>query len=216
MSLGPIEKLDEAIKVLNEGGLVLHPTGGLWGLAADPLNELALDRLRLAKWLPPGPRPFVVLSEPEWINRVADVDRIVSRNLARLLPVIETYWPGGLTLVLPAGEWSPPSVCVEGPSGLTVAVRCDDHPLARDLCKAFGRPIISTSANRTGQPGPAFLEQVDPTIRANAWTWGGPPAPSGKASTLLDLSRGRPIILREGRVSGDEILAMMDDLPARK
>lgn len=212
MSLESIENLDEAVKILEDGGLVLHPTGGLWGLAADPLNELALDRLRMAKWLPPGPRPFVVLSEPEWIQKVADVDRIESRNLARLLPLIESYWPGGLTLVLPAGELSPPSVCMDGAGGPTVAVRCDDHPIARDLCKAFGRPIISTSANRTGQPGPATLEQVDPTIRAHASTWDGAPTPSGEASTLLDLSRSHPKILREGRVKGDEILAMMDGL----
>jgi L-threonylcarbamoyladenylate synthase len=210
MFKGEIDNIEKALELLNEGELILHPTGGLWGLAADPMNALALDRLRMAKWLPPGPRPFVILIEPEWIQKVADVDRIESHNLVRLIPLIDTYWPGGLTLVLPAGEQSPPEICVKGPGGLTVAIRCDDHPIARQLCKAFGRPIISTSANRTGEPGPALIENVDPTIRANSWIWNALPEPSGQASTLLDLSRSKPTILREGRQASEPILKLLN------
>ncbi|MBR59405.1 MAG: hypothetical protein CMH54_15500 [Myxococcales bacterium] len=199
----------EAISVIKNGGLVLHPTGGLWGLAADPYNEDAVDRLRLAKWVPPGPRPFVILIESGWLSDVCDIEKLPSGMVARILRLVERFWPGGLTLILPASESAPRTVCVNGATGPTIAVRCDDHPAALALCKGFGKPLISTSSNRTGQDPPGILEDVDPGIRAAAFVVDSAPPPSGQGSTIVDVCTPVPQIRRSGRVPAQHVLELL-------
>jgi len=202
--------IDRAVEELHNDGLVLHPTGGLWGLGADPFSLEALDRLRMAKWLKPGPRPFVLLVEPDWISSITDSERLPGPNISRLIPLIERYWPGGLTLILPAGLDTPADVCLIGPNGPTVAVRHDDHPVAKELCRRFGQPMISTSANRTGQPSAATLDQVPDQIREHALVLDAAPPPGGTGSTVLDLTVFPPVVHREGRVSKAELLSFFD------
>jgi len=207
----PVDKtIAKALQELQDGGLVLHPTGGLWGLAADPLNPDAMDRLRMAKFINPGPRPFVLLVEPGWISSVGDSDRLPADTVARIIRLMARYWPGGLTLVLPAGPSIPLDVCLMGPNGPTVAIRHDDHLVAQALCSGFGRPLISTSANRSGQPATATLDDVADEIVSNALVIDVAPRPSGIASTVLDLTVSPPVVRREGRVPSSDLLSFFD------
>ncbi len=203
------DTIREAIAVIREGGLVLHPTGGLWGLAADPGNEDAVDRLRIAKWVPPGPRPFVILIQSGWLSDVCDIEKLPSGMVARILRLVDRFWPGGLTLILPAGDDAPRSICVDGPTGPTIAVRCDDHPVALALTKEFGRPLISTSSNRTGEKPPGILDDVDPGIRSAAFVVDLPPAPSMQGSTIIDVCTPVPQIRRAGRVPSQTVLELL-------
>jgi L-threonylcarbamoyladenylate synthase len=182
----------------------------LWGLAADPLNPDAMNRLRMAKWIKPGPRPFVLLVEPGWISTVGDSDRLPADTVARIIRLIAQFWPGGLTLVLPARPEIPADICLFGPNGPTVAIRCDDHPIAKQLCSGFGRPLISTSANRTGHPAAATLNDVSEEIRANALVLDVLPRPTGIGSTVLDLTISPPVVRREGRVPTSELLSFFE------
>ena len=114
-----------------------------------------------------------------------------------------------LTFVLPASSSAPEAVCCPAEGVLTIAVRCDDHPIARALVRLFGRPVVSTSANRSGAPPPSHLDEVCPEVAEAAVAVWGPPFPDGRPSTLVDLRADPPRILREGRVSPAEVGDML-------
>ena len=198
----------DAAERLRRGGVVLHPTGGLVGLAADPCCPEALTRLRFLKDLPPAPRPFVVIGEPDMLDGLVDLTLLPKARRAAVERIIERARPGGLTFVLPASASAPEAVCCPAEGMSTIAVRCDDHPIARALVHLFGRPIVSTSANRSGAAPPSHLDEVCPEVAEAAAAVWGPPFPDGRPSTLVDLCVDAPRILREGRVSPEEVFEM--------
>ncbi len=199
----------DAAERLARGGVVLHPTGGLVGLAADPTCPEALTRVRFLKDLPPTPRPFVVIAEPDMLDGLVDLDLLPEDRRAVAGRLVGRAWPGGLTAVLPASASAPEAVCCPAEGTLTIAVRCDDHPIARALVRLFGRPMVSTSANRSGAAPPARLDEVCPEVAEAAPAVWGPPFPDGRPSTLVDLLADPPRILREGRVIASEVDRML-------
>ena len=130
---------------------------------------------------------------------------MVAKDLPHLAGVLaERFWPGPLTLVLT--KTSQVSSLVTG-GRKTVAVRMPDHPVPLAVTQRLGHPITGTSANRSGEPDPisaAGVEQqlggqVDQIIRCG-------PAPKGMPSTVVDVTSGAPVLLREGAIPFDEIL----------
>jgi L-threonylcarbamoyladenylate synthase len=194
--------LDEAAALLLAGKLVAFPTETVYGLGADGLRPEAVGRIFAAKGRP-ADNPLILhvasFDQAQTLWAANDDQRALARALA------DRFWPGPLTLVLPAADVVPSVVTAGLP---TVAVRAPDHDVAQALIARCGRPLAAPSANRSGRPSPTSAEHVVRTLdgRIDAVLDGGPTA-VGVESTVLDLSRERPQVLRPGDVSA----AMLKD-----
>jgi len=195
--------LEEAARCLQDGGLVAFPTDTLYGLAAVASQERAVERLFDAKGRPPDrPLPILIVSAAD-VNGVAvDVPPAARR-------LMETFWPGGLTLVLRRypGFHSPALA-----GGDTVAVRVPAHPVALELLRRVGEPLTGTSANLSGLPGPRTAEEVRHQLgdRVDLIVDGGP-CPGGVESTVVDCTVDPPRVLREGAVPAGRVAAARSD-----
>jgi len=185
-----------AARVLGEGGLVAFPTETVYGLGADATDARAVARLYEAKGRP----AFNPL-----IAHVADV--AAARRAGEFTPLAEKlaakFWPGPLTLVVPATT----IVCALARAGLpSVALRVPAHALAQKLLAAFAKPVAAPSANRSGHVSPTSVEHVlaDLSQRIDAVLDGGP-TPLGLESTIIDCTGGAPLLLRPGGVPRGDI-----------
>lgn len=191
-------EIAEAVGWLANGGVVVLPTDTLYGLAADVFDQGALQRLYAIKGRPANLALPVLIAGWDQLEMVAKDLPLVAGVLAR------RFWPGPLTLVLPKTS-RVPSLVTGGRE--TVAVRMPGHPVPLALTERLGRPITGTSANRSGEPDPVSAEdveqqlgdQVDQIIRCG-------PTPKGMPSTIVDVTSGAPILLREGAIPFEEIL----------
>ncbi|MFI5380864.1 MAG: L-threonylcarbamoyladenylate synthase [Tepidisphaerales bacterium] len=182
---------------LRAGCLVAIPTETVYGLAADATNSDAVRGIFAAKGRP-GTNPVIV--------HVADA--VVARRYAAVWPEVasllaERFWPGPLTIVLP----KVPAIVPEVTAGLgTVGLRVPAHPLTLELLREFDGPLAAPSANRSTRVSPTTAKHVrDELGDAVDLILDGGPCAVGIESTVLDLSAGRPRILRPGGVSRAEI-----------
>ncbi|HEY6097523.1 MAG TPA: L-threonylcarbamoyladenylate synthase, partial [Candidatus Deferrimicrobium sp.] len=182
------------------GGAVIFPTDTLYGLGVDPCSETGLNRLLAVKGRDRGKPIPLLLSEVEQVNRWA---RHVPPAAARLM---DRFWPGALTLVLPAEPGVHPAVTGGGD---TVGLRLPDHPVPRALASLLSGAVTGTSANRSGIPGAwgSAEEIVREFTGAVDWIlWGGVAdddarrggAGSSPGSTVVRMTDDRPVLLREG------------------
>lgn len=186
-----------AAEVLRAGGLVAFPTETVYGLGANALDARAVRRVFEAKGRPPED-PLIV-----HLARAEDLDRVVRQVPALARRLAEAFWPGPLTLVLPKRPSVPPEVTAGLP---TVAVRVPAHPVALALIRAADVPVAAPSANRFGRASPTSAEHVldDLEGRVDLVLDAGPTT-VGVESTVLDLTRGTPTILRPGGVAREAI-----------
>ena len=184
--------LETAARLLRARGLVAFPTETFYGLGANALDEAAVARVFHAKGRP-ADKPLLVLVDS--LEMVAEVARDVSALARRLMA---RYWPGALTLVLRAHAGLPDALTAG--TG-TIGVRLPGHPVARALVGAFGGPVTAPSANPHGQASPRTADEVIAGLaeRVDLVLDGGA-TPGGPASTLLDLTRTPPVVLRAGAV----------------
>ena len=190
--------LERAVQYLREGGIVAIPTDTLYGLAVDVFNRSAIDRVFAVKGRPKDLALPVLVGDWNQVKRVAKNLSPQARTLA------DSFWPGGLTLVLEKADGLPDQVTAEGQ---TVAVRMPDHPVPIHLTEGLGLPITGTSANISGRADLLSLTEltdqigglVDKVITAG-------PEPKGIASTVIDITGGEPKLLRQGVISFESIL----------
>lgn len=204
LSGGPVSYLPgEVIEALRGGGLVIYPTDTLYGIGVDPRSPAGLSRLIAAKGRE-GRKPVpLLLDEP---GRATDWASYVPDTAARLM---ERFWPGALTIVLPA---LPHVQALVTSGGGTVGLRVPDHPVPRALAKALGGAVTGTSANRSGNPGAwqsaeeivrEFTGEVDwvlwdgPSPEASLSSAGPERAPGSTVVRVEDQGVG---LLREGLV----------------
>jgi L-threonylcarbamoyladenylate synthase len=182
------EEITFAVEALRRGEVVAYPTETFYGLGVNALDELALVRLRQMKGREAG-KPISVL-----INGVEMLDRLCKSipPLARRL--MASYWPGPLTLVLPARRELPRPLISEG----CVAVRASSHPTAGALVAAFGGPITATSANPAGEAPATTPETVEEMFEGRCRVIHGGVTIGGAPSTVARVRSGRLEILRQG------------------
>jgi L-threonylcarbamoyladenylate synthase len=182
----------EAAAILTAGGLVAFPTETVYGLGADAMDARAVARIFAAKGRP-ADNPIIV-----HLADAAMLSEVVASVPARARLLISRCWPGPLTLVLPAS----PAVPKVTRGGLpTVAVRVPAHRVAIALIRAAGRPIAAPSANRSGRPSPTTAQHVLADLGdAIDLVLDAGPTPLGVESTVLDLTRRVPTVLRPGGV----------------
>jgi L-threonylcarbamoyladenylate synthase len=201
------EKIQEAVDVLNSGGVILFPTLSLYGLGADAANPLAIARVFEIKQRPAS-KPLLVL--------VRDMDEL--RALVKTVPgaarkLMDRFWPGNITLVFEARDSVPENLCAGTGK---IGIRMPFHPVAKALCRAFGRAITATSANLSGAPGGESLSSMDEAVfhRVDLVLDAGPLA-GGPGSTVVDVTVDPPKILREGTVQTESVLETLADIPEK-
>jgi L-threonylcarbamoyladenylate synthase len=182
---------------LRDGGLVAFPTETVYGLGADATNAAAIARLYQAKGRP----AFNPL-----IAHVGDISsaRQIARFDAPALALAEAFWPGPLTLVLP--KTSDCAVADLATAGLdTVAIRIPAHPVAREILRLFGRPVVAPSANLSGHVSPTTAAHVESDLsgRIDLIVDGGAVA-VGVESTIVGCF-DQPMLLRPGGLPRAEI-----------
>lgn len=187
------EGIDEAARLLAAGELVAIPTETVYGLAADALNSDAVSSIYVAKGRP-SDNPLIV-----HIADFKDWEPLVTHIPDNARQLAEAYWPGPLTIILPASE-KVPSVVTGGLT--TVAVRFPSHPIAQAVILRSGCPLAAPSANRSGSPSPTNAQRVteDMEGRIAAILDGGDCA-VGVESTVIDLCHTPPRLLRPGGVT---------------
>jgi L-threonylcarbamoyladenylate synthase len=193
------EVLAQAAAVIRQGGLVAFPTETVYGLGANAMDAAAVARIFAAKGRPADNPLIVHVASREALDRVVTS---VSPEAERLM---ERFWPGPLTLVLPRASSVPDIVSCGLP---TVGVRMPDHPVALALIHAAGVPIAAPSANLSGRPSPTSAEHVieDLSGRVNVVLDGGETG-VGLESTVLDLTVDPPVLLRPGGVTMEQLTA---------
>lgn len=151
MTDGGSFRVHQAARAIAEGGIVAHPTEGVYGLACDPYNRAAIERLlRIKRRDPAKGLILVAASLDQLLPFIAPLDAPTrSRLLAR--------WPGPTTYIVAA---APSLDTLISGNRNTVAIRVTDHPLSAQLCKELERPIISTSANRADRPPARTAQEV--------------------------------------------------------
>jgi L-threonylcarbamoyladenylate synthase len=122
------------------------------------------------------------------------LDRICRKVPPRALALMERYWPGPLTIALPARRRVPPALLSEG----CVAVRQSPHPVAQALVRQLGRPLTTTSANRAGEPPATTPEAVEESFQGVCRVLHGGTTPGGAPSTLVRVRGDRIELLRQG------------------
>ena len=199
------EAIAEAADVLKRGGLVAFPTETVYGLGADATSGEAVARIYAAKRRPAFNPLIAHVADPEAALR----EGFFSAPATRLA---EAFWPGPLTLVVPAATKT--SVSDLARAGLdSVALRVPAHPLARALIAAVGRPIAAPSANRSGAVSPTHADHVlaDLDGRVDLVLDGGPTV-VGVESTIVACLGERPVLLRPGGIARDAIEQLIGPL----
>jgi L-threonylcarbamoyladenylate synthase len=191
------EAIATAAHCLTAGGLVAFPTETVYGLGADAQNGEALARLYEAKGRPAF-NPLIA-----HIANAAGGERLAQFS-ADALRLAHAFWPGPLTLVLPKRPDAP--VAELATAGLeSVALRMPDHPVARAIIEAFGKPVVAPSANRSGHVSPTTAAHVLADLRGRIdLIIDGGPTPIGIESTIV-ACLGSPLLLRSGGVPRAEI-----------
>lgn len=189
-----------AVACLRAGGLVALPTETVYGLAADAGNAVAVARIYAAKGRPQFNPLICHIARPDQIEAFADAGPAA-------LALARAFWPGPLTLVLPAREPSPVSPLAR--AGLTtLALRCPAHPVARAVLEAFGHSLVAPSANASGTLSPTSAAHVVASLgdRVDLVLDAGP-ASRGLESTIVRVEPARLVLLRPGPITPDALAA---------
>jgi L-threonylcarbamoyladenylate synthase len=182
--------LEQALAMLHNGGVIAFPTDTVYGVGAAGLNDAAVGRLFVVKDRPHSQAIPLLLADPDDLADVCSAIPTLALDIGR------RYWPGALTMVVPAAAHLPASLLA---GGTTVAVRVPDHTWLRHLIRQLEQPLAATSANLHGAANPRTAADVQAHIGARLpLILDGGPTPGDIASTIVDLTTPAPRILRQG------------------
>lgn len=183
------ESIVEAANVIREGGLVIFPTETVYGIAADFNNPMAIKRLREVKRRDDN-KPFSILIAHKGI-----VENYTDYNDPRLYKLIDEYWPGPLTVIVPSRH-----------EGETIGIRMPDNMIALRMVDQSQCTIAAPSANLEGKkPAQTCVEALEDLDGLVDLALDGGPVELGKSSSIVDFSQGAPKILREGVITQDDV-----------
>ncbi len=193
-----------AAELIKNGELVAIPTETVYGLGADGLNPDAVAKIFTAKGRPQDNPLILHVAEP------ADMEKFCHSIPEAAYALAEKFWPGPLTMVLPARDCVPKCTTAGLP---TVAVRCPDCEVTREIIRLAGVPVAAPSANLSGKPSTTTAQHVlhDHDGRIAAIVDGGP-CRVGVESTIVDLTEERPRLLRPGGITPEALWEVLGDL----
>ncbi len=202
------DQIKEAVDLLKGGDIVALPTETVYGLAADAKNEDAIKKIFLAKGRPSDHPLIVHIDSLDMLNECAQEVSLQAKKLA------EHFWPGPLTMVFKKRE----SVSNLITAGLdTVAVRMPQHPVMLEVIKMLGRPLVAPSANAHKKTSPTKPEHVLKTLDGKiAGIVDGGICSIGIESTIIDMTKETPVILRPGSITAkalEQVLKVKVQVP---
>ena len=197
-----------AAEIIKYGGLVAIPTETVYGLGANGLDENAVAKIFEAKGRPQDNPLILHICGPE---QIGDFCKDIPEKAYALA---EAFWPGPLTMVLPAKDIVPKRTTGGLP---TVAVRCPDSSVTREIIRLSGVPLAAPSANLSGKPSTTTAEHVrhDHEGKIELIVDDGP-CRVGVESTIVDLTEERPRLLRPGGITPEQLLEVLGDLVVDK
>jgi len=198
------DALDRAAGMLRSGGLVAFPTETVYGLGANALDAAAVARIFAAKQRPAWDPVIVHIAEHSMLERVVTSVPEIARRL------MEAFWPGPLTLLLPRAHAVPDSVTAGRP---LVGIRMPSHPVAIELIRRAGLPIAAPSANTFSRTSPTtaghvledLMDRIDAVLDAG-------PTPQGVESTVLDPGPSPMVIYRPGAITPEQIMQVAGEV----
>lgn len=190
--------VSQAAALIRAGGLVGFPTETVYGLGADASSDQAVAGIFAAKGRPSDHPLIVHVAQARQVNDYAsNVPEFASR-------LIQAFWPGPLTLILPRRE----GIATAAAGGQnTIGLRCPAHPVAQALLKACATGVAAPSANRFGRVSPTTASHVLQELGDNLLILDGGPCDVGIESSIVDCSRGRPVLLRPGVLTRAQLQA---------
>lgn len=189
----PEEVISKAVKAFKTGKIVVFPTDTVYGVGVVIDDVLAIEGLYKLK-VRPKTKPTPVL-----VGSISQAEELVVEIKPQVRKLMEKFWPGGLTLVLPAKKEKVPDLVRGG--GETVGVRMPNHPLFLKVLQKLGRPIVGASANFSGKLPPKSLSEIDPAFLEKVDFVVSGKCGLGIPSTVLDVTKSPWKVIREGPVS---------------
>ena len=197
--------IEEAAQILKAGGLVAFPTETVYGLGGNGLDKEAARKIYAAKGRP-SDNPLIL-----HVSKMEEVYPLVENVPEKAKRLMESFWPGPLTLILKKSKIVP----LESTGGLdTVAIRCPDNALTLELIERAGLPVAGPSANLSGSPSPTEASHVyhDLSGRIEGILDDGAVG-IGVESTILDMSTDRPTLLRPGAITLEDLTEVLGEKP---
>ena len=193
------EAIPQALDILRAGGLVAFPTDTVYGVGALAFDGKAVESIYSAKDRPVEKAIPVLISDLKDLDKVGtDIPEAAHKLAAR-------FWPGPLTILVPKRSDLPVAVSTTD----TVGVRVPDHEVARALLRAAG-PLAVTSANISGGQSPVTAQEVYEQLGGRiAFILDGGKTPGGVPSTLVDCTRPKLSVLRDGPITLEELLSTL-------
>ncbi len=197
------ESIGSSPQVIRDGGVVAVPTETVYGLAANALDERAVERVFEAKGRPET-KPVSI-----FVPDMASAERFCRDIPGSAYALAERFWPGPLTMILRRRDIVPDVITAGGD---TVGIRCPDHPLTLELMAECGMPLTGTSANISGEPDARDFDKVmeyfDGAIECAI---DGGACPGGVPSTVVDMTCEPPKILREGGLKREVLMSALKE-----
>jgi L-threonylcarbamoyladenylate synthase len=191
------ELLAQAAGLIHRGGVIAFPTETFYGLGADALNRLSIERIYSIKGRD-RTKPILILVETR-----AMINKFVKRFPGGVEQLMEAFWPGPLTILFRAGDRIP--IELTAGSG-KIGIRIPSHPVATAILRASRVPLTGTSANRAEGPSPRTADEVVARLGQELdLILDGGPTPGDKPSTILDCTVSPFRIIREGVVSREAL-----------
>ncbi|MFC1799124.1 L-threonylcarbamoyladenylate synthase [Thermodesulfobacteriota bacterium] len=194
--------ISKAAGIIRNGGVVVFPTRGLYGLAANAFNKIAIERVFAIKQRP-SDRPILIL-----FQSVDGLDRLVQSVPPSAAAIMAHFWPGRITIVFNASSTLLPALTAG--TG-RIGVRLPGYSVALELVSAVGGPVTGTSANISGEVGFSKIDDIDRSVLDQAdLVLDAGELKGGPGSTVIDVTVDPPEILREGAVPAGEIKALLE------
>lgn len=187
------ERIDTAVRVLKNGGVIAHATDTCYGFACDAFNKEALAKLYALKDMAATKPVSILVSDTEEAKKYAEFSESAD-------VLAQQYWPGALTLVMTRKETIPDFL---NPESATVGIRVPDHTLSRELARRLGRPITTTSANVSGMPSPYTTQEIaeqfkNRSLKPDFVIEEGELSSANLPSTIIDVTQSPLKIIRQG------------------
>ena len=200
------KKIEAVAELLKNGGVIIYPTETVYGIGCLAANIEGIERIAELKRSPEGTTYLILIRDAERMSRYAATIPDLAKKLAK------RFWPGPLTLVLPAKTGLHPRLV--GSSG-GIGMRVSANRWCQALMAILDDALVSTSANLSGYASAASLMELDQQVGAQADLVIDGGILPGEASTIVDLTSDRPKLIREGAIKADEIRTLIADLASK-
>lgn len=193
----------KAVEVIRQGGIVLFPTTGLYGLGGNAFDDMVVGRIFQLKKRPPD-NPILIL-----VSDSKELSGIVRDVPGSAEAIIDALWPGNVTLVFRAADSLPDNLTAGTGK---IGVRIPAHPVAFALVSELGTPLTGTSANLSGKLGGSLVSEIDSEIVNHVeLVLDAGQLKGGSGSTVVDVTGPKPKILREGEIPIRDIISAVEN-----